>query len=83
MRVQRLAPALFPKQVSLFSQQLVSPFFRTRTTTTDQQTSLLAGSDRHVLGVRYVNTALKVVEEVQQELQEIEGECEEEEVGWN
>ena len=45
MRVQCLAPDLFPQQVS--------PFFRTRTTTTDQQTSLLAGSDRHVLGVRY------------------------------
>ena len=45
MRVQCLAPGLFPQQVSLF--------FRTRTTTTDQQTSLLAGSDRLVLGVRY------------------------------
>ena len=38
---------------SLFSRQRVSPFVRTRTTTTDRQTSLLAGSDRHVLGVRY------------------------------
>ena len=53
MRVQCLAPDLFPQQVSLFSQQRVSPFFRTRTTTTDQQTSPLAGSDRHVLGVRF------------------------------
>ena len=53
MRVQCLAPDLFPQQVSVFFQQRVSPFFRTRTTTTDQRTSLLAGSDRHVLGVRY------------------------------
>ena len=53
VRVQCLAPDLFPQQVSLFFQQRVSPFFRTRTTTTDQQTSLLAGSERHVLGVRY------------------------------
>ena len=52
MRVQCLAPDLFPQQVSLFFQQRVSSFFRTRTTTTDQQTSLLT-SDRHVLGVRY------------------------------
>ena len=32
---------------------------------------------------RSVTTALKVVEEVQEGLQEIEGEWEEEEVGWN
>ena len=31
--------------------QQVAPFARTWTTTTDRQTSLLAGSDRHVLGV--------------------------------
>ena len=59
MRVQCSAPDLFTQQVSLFFQQRVSPqqpvapFFRTRTTSTDKQTSLLAGSDRHVLGVRY------------------------------
>ena len=33
-------------------QQRVAPFYRTLTTTTDQQTSLLAGSDRLVLGMR-------------------------------
>ena len=52
MRVQCLAPDLFPQQVSLFFQQRVSPFFRTRTTTTDQQTCILVGNDGHVLGVR-------------------------------
>ena len=31
----------------------MAPFARTQTTTTDQQTSLLAGSERHVLGVRH------------------------------
>ena len=31
----------------------VSPFARTRTTTTDRQTRILAGSDRRVLGMRY------------------------------
>ena len=34
-------------------------------------------------GVRSVTTVLTVVEEEQQGLQEIEAECEEEEVGWN
>ena len=52
MRVQRLAPDHLPQQFSLFSPQRVSPFVRTRTTT-DRQTSLLAGSDGHVLGVRF------------------------------
>ena len=33
-------------------QQRVAPFYRTLTTTTDQQTGLLAGSDRLVLGMR-------------------------------
>ena len=37
--------------VALFALQRISPFARTRTT--DRQTSLLAGSDKHVLGVRY------------------------------
>ena len=38
----------------------------------------------HLFGeVRSVTTALKVVEEVQEGLQEIDGEWEEEEVGWN
>ena len=144
MRFQRLAPDHLPQEVSLFSPQRVSPFVRTRTTTTDRQTSVLAGGDRHVLGVRYeasprglhileepllgelwlgqglckgldislhdvivlglitcvevglvmrlhlffggvrsVTTALKVVEEVQEGLQEIEDERGEEEVGWN
>ena len=53
MRFQHLAPDHLPQQVFLFSPQRVSPFVRTRTTTTDRQTSLLTGSDRHVLGVRY------------------------------
>ena len=53
MRFQRLAPDHLPQQVSLFSPQRVSPFVRTRTTTIDRQTSLLAGSDRRVLGVRH------------------------------
>ena len=52
MRDQCLAPDLFPHQISMFSLQRVSTFFGTLTTT-DQQRSLLAGSDRHVLGVRY------------------------------
>ena len=51
MRVQSLAPDHMPQQVSLFFPQRVSPFSRTRTTTTDRQTSLLAESDRLVLGM--------------------------------
>ena len=54
MRFQRLAPDFFPQRVSLFSPQRVAPFYlETRTTTADQQTSLLVRSDRLVLGVRY------------------------------
>ena len=45
MRDQCLVLHLFP--------QRVASIYRTRTTTTDQQTGHLAGSDRHVLGVRY------------------------------
>ena len=45
VRVQRLVLDLLPQQVT------VSPFIRTRTTTTDRQTSFLAGSDGHVLCV--------------------------------
>ena len=139
VRFQRSAPDHLPQQVTLFSPQRVSPVVRTRTTT-DRLTSLLAGSDRQVLGTRYeasprarcrrnphpprtvarrtvagsgtlwgtrhksprgeevgfvsrvhllfggvrsVTTPLKVVEEVQEGLQEIEDEWGEEEVGWN
>ena len=53
MRVQWLAPDLFQQRVSPFFQQRISPFIRARTTTTDQQTRLLAGSYRHVLGVHH------------------------------
>ena len=45
---QRVAP-FYRGFLPLF-QQHVTPFDRTRTTTTDQQTSLLARSDRLVLG---------------------------------
>ena len=45
VRVQGLVLELF--------QQRVAPFYSTLTTTTDQKTSLLAGSDRRVLGMRY------------------------------
>ena len=43
MRLQHLAPDQLVQQVA--------PFARTWTTTTDRQTSFLAGSDRRVLGV--------------------------------
>ena len=45
------APDHSPQQDALFALQRIAPFARTWTTTTDRQTSLLAGSDRHVLGV--------------------------------
>ena len=50
MHLQRLAPDQLVQQVAPFALQQVVPFSRTQTTT-DRQTSLLAGSDRHVLGV--------------------------------
>ena len=50
MHLQRLAPDQLIQQVAPIALQQVAPFFRTHTTT-DRQTSLLAGSDRHVLGV--------------------------------
>ena len=51
MHLQRLAPDHLVQQVALFALQRIAPFARTRTKTTDRQTSLLAGIDRHVLGV--------------------------------
>ena len=51
MHLQRLAADQSIQQVAPFALQQVAPFFLTQTTTTDRQTSLLAGSDRHVLGV--------------------------------
>ena len=49
VKFQRSTPDHLPQLVSLFSPQQVSPFARTRTTTTNRQTSLLARSDGHVL----------------------------------
>ena len=53
MHLQRLAPDQLVQQVALFALQRIAPFARTWMTTTDRQTSLLAGTDRHVLGVRH------------------------------
>ena len=51
MHLQHIALDQFAQQVAPLCPQQVAPFARTRSTTTDRQTSLLAGSDRHVLGV--------------------------------
>ena len=51
MHLQHSAPDQLVQQVAPFALQQVVEFARTQTTTTDRQTSLLAGSDRHVLGV--------------------------------
>ena len=51
MHLQHVAPDQVVQQVAPFALQQVDPFARTQTTTTDRQTSLLAGNDRHVLGV--------------------------------
>ena len=50
MHLQRFAPDQLVQQVAPFALQRISSFARTQTTT-DRQTSLLDGSDRHVLGV--------------------------------
>ena len=50
MHLQHLAPDHLVKQVALFALQRISPLARTRTTTTDRQTSLLVESDGYVLG---------------------------------
>ena len=49
VHLQHSAPDLLIQQVAPFALQQVAPFFRTQTTT-NRQTSLLDGSDRHVLG---------------------------------
>ena len=43
-------PDNLTQQVAPLFLQQVAPFFRTQTTTTDRQTSLLVESDGHVLG---------------------------------
>ena len=59
MRVQGFVLNLFQQRVAPFYhgflplfQQRVAPFYRTLTTTTEQKTGLLGGSDRLVLGMR-------------------------------
>ena len=51
MHLHHLPPDQLIQQVAPLAIQGVAPFARTRTTTTDRQTSLLVESDRHVFGV--------------------------------
>ena len=62
MHLQRLAADQSIQQVAPFALQQAAPFFLTQTTTTDRQTSLLPGSDGHVLGVlREASSRVRVI----------------------